>query len=340
MMRMSDRPQPFARRFASLCLAAVVASSSARAVAQGPEDPAAQEGVQLRREGRDAEALAVFERALAIDGSPRTRAQVALAEQALGFWVEAERDLVLALQSGEGPWFVQHQGTLRAALESVRAHLGTLQLEADAAGIEIRLNGAVAGATPLTAPLRVASGTVTVELRSAGFQTATRVIEVAPGTIARESFHLAPAPSTHLEATRAAAGSAPSPVVGQDPLSTGRATSTPRSHEPTGAWGSLGASAAFLTAGVVAVLVRNSNAALYDDDGRCFYGGLSRDQRCGSYRDAASTAQTLSFIALGAAAVGLGVSVFLFVAPRDVPATRDLGFRCTFGIGAACRGTF
>src|SRR5262249_56806117 len=56
-------------------------------------------GVELRKKGRDAEALSEFKRALAIDKAPRTQAQVALAEQALGPRVAAEHRLLRTVDS-------------------------------------------------------------------------------------------------------------------------------------------------------------------------------------------------------------------------------------------------
>src|SRR5258708_7230515 len=110
------------------CFGGLVSARSALA------DPAADvltaEGVALRRERRDVEALAVFERALAIDASPRTRAQVGLAEQALGFWVEAERDLSTSL-SGSDAWIADHRAQLMTAVDAVRSHLATLDVGAN-----------------------------------------------------------------------------------------------------------------------------------------------------------------------------------------------------------------
>src|SRR5580692_7273665 len=133
-----------ARPLATLSLLAASLLVTGAAGAQDTTD-LVQQGVQLRREGHDVEALAVFARALAMDGTPRTRAQVALAEQALGFWLEAERDLSAALSAGEGPWFVQHREALNTALEAIRRRLATLSLEVNVEGAELWINGARAG---------------------------------------------------------------------------------------------------------------------------------------------------------------------------------------------------
>ena len=76
--------------FAMLC-----ATSSHRfARAEGPEAEAlASQGIELRRVHKNVEALEVFRRALSLSSTPRIRAHVGLAEQSVGEWVEAERDI-------------------------------------------------------------------------------------------------------------------------------------------------------------------------------------------------------------------------------------------------------
>src|SRR5437868_2010830 len=87
------------------CVALVVATagvaSSARADAA---DEWVERGIELRRTRNDAEALEYFRRAYEIRPTPRTRVQMALAEQALGRWIEAEADLVEALRAQGDAW--------------------------------------------------------------------------------------------------------------------------------------------------------------------------------------------------------------------------------------------
>jgi hypothetical protein len=63
--------------------------------ADEPQDVEAiiNRGIALRLEGRDLEALVEFERAYAMNPTPRARAQIALAHQALGAWVPAESEI-------------------------------------------------------------------------------------------------------------------------------------------------------------------------------------------------------------------------------------------------------
>src|SRR5262245_3668291 len=54
-------------------------------------------GIALRRDHKNAEALDLYRQAWALAPSPRVQAHMGLAEQALGQWLEAERDIRAAL---------------------------------------------------------------------------------------------------------------------------------------------------------------------------------------------------------------------------------------------------
>ena len=296
--------------------------------AQPVDEQLTKEGIELRREGRDAEALAVFQHAFAVDGSPRTRAQVALAEQALGFWADAERDLSAALAAGDGPWFAEHSRTLHLALDNIRAALATLHVETNVAGAELRVNGSPAGLLPLRSPVRVAAGTVTIEVRAPGYVTQVRTIQIVPQTVVRETIELIPLPE--------------SPPVRTPPE---QASWEPPRRRPApgprvGAWASLAGAVALGTGGGVAVLVRDSNAAMYNDDTRCFYGGQTRDQRCSGDRQAALTAQTVAVASFSAAAALAGASIVLFTRAPRTPSPSASAFRCTLGLGVTCDASF
>jgi len=108
----------------------------------------------------------------------------------------------------------------------------------------------------------------------------------------------------------------------------------------TAAWLSLGGAVALFTGASVAVLVHNSNTAIYNDDARCFHGGFTRDQLCSSYRDAASTAQTVAIVEFQAGVLAVGASIVLFtLAPKARPVQVG-ALRCTMGMGVSCGASF
>jgi hypothetical protein len=155
-------------------------------------DALTSEGLALRRQRRDAEALANFRRAYAIQPIPRTMAQIALAEQALGRWVDAEAHLRTALQAADDPWIARHRQVLAAGLADIQTHLGELEIEADVAGAELWVNGVYAASLPLTQPLRVEAGSVVIEVRAPAYASARRHTSVEAGETAHETIHLVP----------------------------------------------------------------------------------------------------------------------------------------------------
>ena len=89
-----------------LVLAIVVAAGFTTYASAGQAedvDAINKRGIDLRRQGRDAEALVEFQRAARTQDSPRASAQIALAEQALGLWLDASTHLGLALSMAGDP---------------------------------------------------------------------------------------------------------------------------------------------------------------------------------------------------------------------------------------------
>src|SRR5580704_11727693 len=107
------------RRATLLATALLLVAGTARAQPSDPE-PLVKEGIELRRLHRDADALEAFRRAFALAPAPRTLAQIALAEQALGRFVDAEADLQRAISSGEDPWIRRSARALEVGLADIR----------------------------------------------------------------------------------------------------------------------------------------------------------------------------------------------------------------------------
>jgi hypothetical protein len=87
---------------------------------------------------------------------------------------------------------------------------------------------------------------------------------------------------------------------------------SPRTARRTVAWSLVAGGAAALAGGIVAQAVRQSDVSVYDDDTLCFFGGLTRDQRCGRYRSAAEQAQVFAIVGYATAAVALSTAAILF----------------------------
>lgn len=172
-------------------------SASAKAQAES----LVQSGIQLRKQGNDEQALGLFKRALALDPTPKTRAQVGLAELALGYWADAEQSLSRALESGNDAWIQKNAAALRAALKEAQARLGTLEIAVNVAEVEVLIDGASRGT--LTGPLRLPAGIYSVEIRREGYHPAVRRVEVEPTKITRESLSLSPVAASETPAAGA-----------------------------------------------------------------------------------------------------------------------------------------
>src|SRR5258706_9469725 len=117
-----------ARTLTFLALSATMSLTTSRSGAQAPSaevtaDAALQRGIALRKEQRDQEALDEFRRAYALSPSPRARAQMALAEQALGHWLDADAGLGAALDAKEDAWIERNRASLEAARVAVGRHV-------------------------------------------------------------------------------------------------------------------------------------------------------------------------------------------------------------------------
>jgi hypothetical protein len=177
-----------------LVLAPGPVTAAAAPAEAGDAEALVREGIVLRRSGDDQAALQRFERALAIEKTPRTLAQLAFAEQALGRWGAADRHLREA-SAADDAWIRKNRRPIDAALEVIGQHIGRLEIAGTPAGAEVRVDGELVGRLPLAGPIRVAAGSAVVELRAPGSFPAVREVVVRAQGIMRETFALQPLPS-------------------------------------------------------------------------------------------------------------------------------------------------
>jgi hypothetical protein len=151
-----------------------------------------RKGVALREQGKDAEALEVFRTAYERWKTPRARAQLGLAAQALGRWVEAEGELEGALGAADDGWIAGNRAALEGALEVIRRRLGSLEILCETPGGEVWIDGRLIGRLPLARPIRLPAGSVSVRVQAAGHTSVNRSVEVVAGRLGRETFQMMP----------------------------------------------------------------------------------------------------------------------------------------------------
>ncbi|MBX3229937.1 MAG: hypothetical protein KIT84_26115 [Labilithrix sp.] len=272
-------------------------------------------GLELREKGRDEEALGLFRQAQLKSPSPRARAQVALAEQALGLWVLAETDLVAALAAESDPWIVKNKGALEGALVVIRKHVGSLEVRG-AERADVYIDGTKIGSG--AGPYRVEAGRRVLEVRAPGKQPTSRAVELPPGGTARETVTLVAAPVVRADA--AAPGVAPGPRH-EDPG---------RGQRLLG-WVFVGAGAAVLATGGAALLVRKAHVDDYNVS--CPGVGVEQSPACQDQIDSARTWLTVAIVTLiagGAAVVGGGVIIGTAPKAQVTVACGPLGCAGTF----------
>ena len=288
-----------------------------------------------------------------------------LAEQALGAFVDSEAHLGEALAVPADPWVVAQRAVLDEALTAVRAHLGQLDVRCAQVGVQLRVDGRDHGTLPLAHPMRLLPGTVVVSLSAPGYAPNTRSVTVSAGQLSRETFELAPLtalaePNFTLPTPSSTAGDSTTPEqIPSTVQPSGRATESERASRrdrhaesggsalPAVGWVASGVGLVGVGLGIYFYTQRADAVATYNDDSLCSFGGLSREERCGSYaRDArsAQTLMTVSFVAGGVLLAG-GLGLALFGGSSDDAATDErASVACSplLGsvVGAACEGRF
>jgi hypothetical protein len=105
---------------------------------------------------------------------------MALAEGALGQWVDAEGHLSQALAMQNDRWILDNHIALEANLESQREHVGLVDVRSPTPGARVSIRGAPEQLLPLPQPARVPSGQITIEVTAAGHRAQRRVITARP----------------------------------------------------------------------------------------------------------------------------------------------------------------
>jgi len=263
-----------------------------------------KQGVELRRAGNDAGALEQFRRAYDLAPTPRALAQMGLAEQALGRWIDGEAHLARALEAGQDPWIAKYRGTLETSRAEIGKHLGSLYVTGGPEGAELRLDGQPVGTLPLRRPVRLPVGTFALEASVGGHVVVARAVSIAAGVTAHEDLSAPAAPASPSPASAAA------PVIvtsregardeGPPEASSGRRRL---------AWIAAGGAVAVAAAGGVVLFLGNRDARSYNTMcGESTSGTCSDLQTRGKREQVAGVVGLVAGGALGATAAWLFLS--------------------------------
>jgi PEGA domain len=339
-------------------LALTVPSSVTAQPAEASVDALIREGLSLRRQGHDEQAYALFERAWNASHTPRARAQMGLAAQALGRWPDADRLLREALSATSDAWVTERRTVLTRSLAEIDAHLGLLEVRCNLDGAEVRIDGTARGTTPLLEPLRLPAGTVAIQLVAPGHLDATRLAVLTAGGTTREQIDLVALP-------RPVATPAVVTPIAQPPIEPGTVMVLPprppphvddpdegrRSLHRTLAFTAGGVAVAGVVMGGVFLALRNGAANDFntrrtdsDESNNCVQG--STVAACVEAESSISTQTALSTVGFVVGGVAAVTSAALFL---TMPARRE-GARASLrgcsagassgGLGASCAFAF
>jgi hypothetical protein len=300
----------------AVLVAVSVGNGGARALAAAaPDEDLNNRGVDLRRAGKDSEALAVFQQAYDLTHSPRATAQLGLAYQALGRWEMAAPLVEKALQSPGDPWIKKYLQQLQDTFSLIKQHLARIELTGEPAGAEVVVNGTVAGHLPLSGPLPVSIGTVDLQVRAPGYRDDIRKLNLTAFQYQRTFVRLDKLPEV-------AAATVVPPVV--DPPGGGGSppivTPPPKDTEPSAVsprtvakWTALGLAVAGVGTGVAASVIYNQKVNDFNNESCREKNGAGVDKTTGAANPAcqsllgsynsARTWQIVGFSAAGAFAV-------------------------------------
>ena len=196
-------------------LSLVVASARAT-----DADDLIAQGIKLRQDGHDQQALPLFQQAVKQQPSPRAFAQLGTCEQALGLWAGAETHIQESLNHPTDAWVKKNEAPLRRALDLVGQRLGSIEVWGTPPGARVSVDGEAAGTLPLDKPIRASRGQRTIAVEADGFVPENLTVDVSANGLTREHVALRPktgaatsSPPPGLNVTAPPPGSAPPPPL-------------------------------------------------------------------------------------------------------------------------------
>jgi len=331
---------------ASLAAVAVVTSVSSTARAEeSPEVEALlKKGIQLRKDGKDDEALTVFlEAESQAPKSVRVLLHVATAAQAASKWLMADEYLKKAVSHGDDPYYQKYKAEIEEVRLATAARVGHFRAIGEPDGAEVVLNGQVVGTLPMETPKTLEAGTYIMEVSKPGFFRLRRPISIGGGVLTRESVELNER--------------APGSVDPADPTGAAAANAEPKSYWASSAftWTLAGVGAAAGVASGISFYLREQAIEHWNDDERCLSASdptAPRSDVCADVRNDIDTAEQVGIVTgvIGIAFAGAALTHWIATSGDSEPGT-DTAKRgerrsaahvqCSPGLmNVVCSGTF
>ncbi|HEY8945478.1 MAG TPA: PEGA domain-containing protein [Polyangiaceae bacterium] len=308
-------------------------------------EPGIQQGISLRRSGKDDAALAVFlDLEKRAPSSVRVLLHVTAAAQATGRWIMAYDYLQKAARFKNDPYYVRHRSAIKQVEDSVAQHVGQFRAFGSPEGAEVRLNGEVIGTLPMTEGKPVTAGSYVLEVSKPGYYPLRRSVNVAAGgTLTQEAVELGVQEALPNAGRPQLTGEARSNLLESD-----GGTRPTGLSAPWITWALAGTSLALAATSGVAFVVRENKVEEWNDESTCLDPTTptrTRQEICGDIRDSAKTAEAIG-IGTGIAAVTVGgLAIVHLLARSDGEKGFQVGSHarvfCSPGLASlACQGSF
>src|SRR5262245_24238889 len=85
-----------------------------------------RKGTELRRQGKDQQALPFFQQAYELARAGRTAAQLGLCEMQLGYFLPASEHLTESLAAKGDPWVSRHRDVLEQSRKQIDSHIADI----------------------------------------------------------------------------------------------------------------------------------------------------------------------------------------------------------------------
>lgn len=159
-------------RHASIALCLILSAASAWAEPSKEERARAAElkkkGDELVHASQFREALEAYDASYAIVQDPAILYNRGRALQNLGEFVQALEALETFMQSAP-PELKAKVPNLPSTMEDIAHHIATLEIQCSVEGATVTINGKTVGTTPLSSPVKVNAGDVSVEVKADGY---------------------------------------------------------------------------------------------------------------------------------------------------------------------------
>lgn len=327
-------------------------SSAGFAANESPEVEALlKRGIQLRREGADEDALAVFLEAEAKSpSSVRVLLHVATAAQAASQWVVADEYLEKASSHQDDEYYQRYATEIEEVRAATAQRVGHFRAVGEPDGAAVILNGEAIGHLPMDTPRAIEAGSYVLEVTKPGFYALRRPIAVRGGVLTRETVELNPAPrgAAALGARDAAGGGdvgfEDSAGNGQEWWSSSWVT-----------WSLGGAAVASGVTSGIGFFLRHRATEHWNDNARCLDPAAPDSPRsavCGDVRDDIDQAEQVAIISgvIGIGFAGGALAHWLTTRERRESGMSSAqrgkrqptgAFQCSPGLlNVACSGSF